>query len=144
MNQKKVRIDAVWDAIENLDWYSQNSKGEMVGGAANAEEAWVRFADVQDSLKSCFTKEKLVYIPYRKDANYYHAISVVMDNGDIPMSAQVLPKQLNWPAKLTISMEMIKNADAIWLYDDWNNYVSERIEHDFAMICEVPVYQEMC
>lgn len=45
-----VEREKVRDAIEDLDWWSQNRNNEMVQGAESRENAWYKVTDVYMAL----------------------------------------------------------------------------------------------
>lgn len=40
------------EAIEGVDWYHVNSKGELVSGSTSDEESWYKAKDIYEALKS--------------------------------------------------------------------------------------------
>ena len=47
-----IRRRDVIEAIDNIDWYHQNSNKDMVSGASNEHEAWYKAEDIYRALES--------------------------------------------------------------------------------------------
>lgn len=45
-------IKLIEEAIDNVDWYHQNSNKDMVIGAANEHEAWYMAEDIYRALEN--------------------------------------------------------------------------------------------
>lgn len=47
-----IRRSEVVEAIDNIDWYHQDSNNDMVSGASNEHEAWYKAEDIYRALES--------------------------------------------------------------------------------------------
>ena len=57
VNEDLIKLSEVVEAIDNVDWYSQNASKEMVLGAANAHEAWYRAEDINRVLENLLSEQ---------------------------------------------------------------------------------------
>ena len=50
-------MERIVDAIENIDWYRQDTDKNMVLGAANKHEAWYKAEDIYRALENVLSAQ---------------------------------------------------------------------------------------
>lgn len=50
-------IRRIEEAIDNVDWYRQDSNNDMVLGAANEHEAWYKAEDIYRALENVLSAQ---------------------------------------------------------------------------------------